>query len=322
MNDKNSGGGKYLRALIAVAVVALLCAGGVWAYKSLAAENDADDPTPDTVYGEWGDLTAKHKHKKNKKKNKVNKDYNANQERNRKDDGIPSAMSSNDRMLIVITNHSLPEKLINYTGFRISFNSRLHIPNWVAWELTSEEVDGRRRRSNEFHRDAKVDGCSESWDYNDSGYDRGHMAPAGDNKWNANAMYDCFSMANMCPQDYDLNHGSWRILEEKCRDWAKKYKSLFIICGPVATDTMNKHIGRTKVAVPERFFKVVVAPYANPPRGIGFMFPNKDVPGGLQRCAVTIDEVERITGHDFFEALPDNIENTVEAQCQFYQWER
>ena len=70
MNDKNSGGGKYLRALIAVAVVALLCAGGVWAYKSLAAENDADDPTPDTVYGEWGDLTAKHKHKKNKKKNK------------------------------------------------------------------------------------------------------------------------------------------------------------------------------------------------------------------------------------------------------------
>lgn len=269
----------------------------------------------------------KHKKKKNKKKsdnyNNGSRDNygNGKQAADSRNADTPS-LSSNDRLLIVITEQSLPESLVNYTGFKISFNPRRHTPNWVAWELTAKEAKGRLRRGDDFHRDARIDGCPESWDYNNSGYDRGHMAPAGDMKWNANAMYDCFSMANMCPQSYDLNHGSWRVLEEKCREWAIKFGNIFIICGPVATDPIDKRVGRTGVAVPKRFFKVVLAPDANPARGIGFLMPNKDVAGGLQRCAVTIDEVERVTGHDFFKALPDNIENNVESQCNFYSWER
>ena len=324
MKQENNASKSAKRIIVAIVIAALACGAGVWAYKSMSSSEPVDaDNSADAMVGEWGDFTAKHhKNKKKKKKEKINKDYNPNQERNRRDDGRLATMSSNDRMLIVVTNSTLPERLVNYTGFRISFNSRLHIPNWVAWELTSEEVDGRRRRGNEFHRDAKIDGCAESWDYNNSGYDRGHMMPAGDNKWNANAMFECFSMANMCPQSYELNHGSWRILEENCRDWAKRNKSVFIICGPVATDKMTDHIGSTRVAVPKRFFKVVVAPYANPPRGIGFLFPNAEVAGGLAKCATTIDEIERVTGHDFFATLPDNVENVVEAQCDFYKWDR
>lgn len=321
MSTNNNNGVRAKRFVAGIVIVALAFGAGVWAFRSFSSDTDtAVNTEADQMLSDWGDFTAKHR-KKNKKK-KINKDYNPNQERNRREDGRPAIMSSNDRMLIVITNNTLPERLVNYTGFRLSFNSRLHIPNWVAWELTAEEVDGRRRRSNEFHRDAKIDGCAESWDYNNSGYDRGHMMPAGDNKWNSNAMFDCFSMANMCPQSYELNHGSWRILEEKCREWAKRNKSIFIICGPVASDKMTQTIGSTRVAVPKRFFKVVLAPYANPPRGIGFLFPNAEVAGGLSKCATTIDEVERATGHDFFADLPDNIENTVEAQRDFYKWER
>ena len=95
---------------------------------------------------------------------------------------------------------------------------------------------------------------------------------------------------------------------------------LYIVCGPVLTDELTERIGATGVAVPQRFFKVIVAPYADPPRGIGFIMPNGAVKGGMQQAACSIDEVEAITGLDFFAALPDTIENAVERQCNFNQW--
>ena len=86
------------------------------------------------------------------------------------------------------------------------------------------------------------------------------------------------------------------------------------------TDPIREFIGDTRVAVPKRFFKVILSPNANPVRGIGFIMPNDKVPGGMQVAAVSIDEVERQTGHDFFSALPDDIENEVEQQCDFHYW--
>ncbi|MDE5786515.1 MAG: hypothetical protein K2H98_08300, partial [Duncaniella sp.] len=59
---------------------------------------------------------------------------------------------------------------------------------------------------------------------------------------------------------------------------------------------------------------------ADNPRGIGFIMPNGKVPGGMQQAAVSIDEIERITGYDFFAALPDDIENKIESQCDFHYW--
>ena len=72
------------------------------------------------------------------------------------------------------------------------------------------------------------------------------------------------------------------------------------------------------MAVPERFFKVILAP--NSMKGIGFIMPNGSVPGGMQKAAMSIDEVEAITGHDFFSALPDSLEAIVEAQNDFHSW--
>lgn len=224
-------------------------------------------------------------------------------------------------LMKVKTNpQQMPEQLVTYPGMDISYNPTAHEPNWVAWELTDTETSGTEARSNKFYSDPDVEGCAETYDYSYSGYDRGHMAPAGDMKWSAEAMNSSFSLANICPQAKSLNTGAWKRLEEKCRKWAVDDGSLIIICGPVLTDEPIERIGETGVVVPRRFFKVILAPKVEPMRGIAFIMPNDKVPGGMQATAVSIDEVERVTGHDFFASLPDDIENAVEAQCDFNAW--
>ncbi len=215
---------------------------------------------------------------------------------------------------------TLPSQVVNYEGMTLSFNRDMHIPNWVAWELTASEVAGTYPRDENFRGDDNVVGSAEKWDYSYSGYDRGHMAPAGDMKWSEKAMDESFYMTNMCPQAKTLNTGAWKRLEEKCRQWAEIDSAITIVCGPVLTDPIDEFIGDSRVAVPQRFFKVILSPYIDSPRGIGFIMPNGKVPGGLQASAVSIDEVERITGIDFFSSLPDEIENDVESQCRFHYW--
>lgn len=228
--------------------------------------------------------------------------------------------SSSHELLMVAKENSQSKEIVNYEGMTLSFNKDLHIPNWVSWELTATEVAGAFPRKDNFRSDDNVAGSAEKWDYSYSGYDRGHMAPAGDMKWSEKAMDESFYMTNMCPQAKTLNTGAWKRLEEKCRQWAEIDSAIIIVCGPILTDPIEEFIGDSRVAVPQRFFKVILSPYVESPRGIGFIMPNGKVTGGMQASAASIDEVERITGLDFFSSLPDEIENEVESQCRFHYW--
>lgn len=223
-------------------------------------------------------------------------------------------------LMKVVTNPAVPSQLKSYKGMDISFNEKCHIPNWVSWELTDEETMGDVPRKDKFTSDPDIEGCPDSWDYSYSGYDRGHMAPAGDMKWDSKAMEETFFMSNICPQVNALNTGAWKNLEEKCRLWAQIDGRIYIVCGPIIDEKPMELIGDSRVWVPSRFFKAIIAPYSNPARGIGFIMPNEKVKGGMQPCAVTIDEIESITGHDLFPALPDDIEAELESQCNFNQW--
>jgi len=229
-----------------------------------------------------------------------------------------------DSLLNVRIPVEQPESLIHYPGFIVSFNKENHVPNYVAWELTAAECESNvtSRKSATFLPDLQIDGCAELSDYRRSGYSRGHMAPAGDMRWSRETMDACFLLTNICPQSTALNGGPWASLEEKCRIWARRDSALVIVCGPVLTDEITQRIGESGVAVPERFFKVILAPYANPPRAIGFIMPNARFEGGMQTAAVTVDEVEMITGMDFFRSLPDEIENKIESECNFPSWSR
>ncbi len=233
-------------------------------------------------------------------------------------------VTPSDSLAYALTHVDIPESIpchqVEYTGMNIGFNPKLHIPNWVAWELTADEADGEEPRTNKFFADENVPGSAESYDYSYSGYDRGHMAPAGDMKWDKTAISESFLMTNIVPQAKALNSGAWKRLEEKCRTWARIYGNIFIVCGPIISDTPIEYIGDSRVYVPRRFFKAIIALDPENPRGIGFIMPNGKVPGGMQQAAVSIDEIERITGYDLFAALPDDIENDIESQCDFHYW--
>ncbi len=151
----------------------------------------------------------------------------------------------------------------DYTGFRVSFNKANRTPNWVAWELLGSETEGEEvRTSRQFWQDGEIDGCASTRDYTRSGFDRGHMCPAADQKWSAEAMTDCFVMSNMCPQDHSLNSGAWNTLENKERAWAQRDSAIMIVAGPIFTEDDSARIG-SGVRVPSAFFNVIVAPYVD-----------------------------------------------------------
>lgn len=227
------------------------------------------------------------------------------------------------RLMEVKTPSGLRQQMVEYTGMTVSFNRDTHDPNYVVWELTREEANGTVPRTDNFMADENVPGSALPTDYRNSGYDRGHMAPAGDMKWHVQAMRESFYMTNMCPQSPDLNRGAWEKLEEKCRTKAREDESLIIICGPIFDKSgPAARIGQTGVAVPQRFFKVILAPKAERPYAIGFIMPNGYVEGGMQEAAVSVDEVEAATGYDFFSALPDEIEKLLESRCDFQTFSR
>lgn len=214
----------------------------------------------------------------------------------------------------------LPSQVKEYIGFTVSFNKDNKTPNYVAWELLGHEASGDHDRTNTFWTDNEIEGCPSTKDYTKSGYDRGHMCPAADQKWSAEAMADCFVMANICPQTHELNAGAWNTLENKERQWARRDSAVMIICGPIYEKTDTQTIGNAKVRVPSAFFKVLLAPYVNEPRGIAFVYPNMTSPGNMQDYAMSIDELEKLLGYDFFPALPDDIEKKVEANYSFKEW--
>lgn len=209
-----------------------------------------------------------------------------------------------------------------YEGFRVNFNRENHTPNWVSWELLGSETTGEEKRRDKFWRDGDIAGCAEPGDYSRSGYDKGHLCPAADQKWSADAMNDCFVMTNIVPQDHALNAGAWNTLENKERLWAQRDSALIIVAGPLYSPSDKKRIGTTKVRVPGACFKVIAAPYTNPPRGIAFVYPNMTAPGNMENYVMSIRDLEKLTGYDFLYALPDEIEEIVETTTSFKEWNR
>ena len=130
------------------------------------------------------------------------------------------------------SNVARPEMILNRIGYTVSFNPETNLPNWVAWELTENRLADNCSRARHFYPDPDIPRgiAVETGDYSKSGWDRGHMCPAGDNKWDEQAMRQSFFMTNMCPQHHNLNRGDWKELEEKCRRWAEESGPVYIVC--------------------------------------------------------------------------------------------
>ena len=216
-----------------------------------------------------------------------------------------------------------PEQILKRKGYTTSYNNKSKNPNWVAWHLTKAHTYGDNQRKNEvFFEDETIERGQRATDndYYNSRYDRGHMCPAGDNKWDAQAMRESFLFTNICPQNHGLNKYEWNDLEIQCRDWAREYGAIDIVCGPIYNTTGDqKTIGRNKVWVPDAFFKVILCRQGKP-KAIGFIYRNEGVKQTKAEALRSVDEIEALTGIDFFPALDDETEERIEAESDLKAW--
>ena len=210
---------------------------------------------------------------------------------------------------------------LSRAGYTLLYNKEWRLPVWVGWHLTSSHTDGSYgRKGIKFAEDEDVPTPrATNSDYVNSGYDRGHICPSGDNKWSEQAQQQSFLYTNCCPQLHNLNAGDWKELEEQCRTWAQKYGDIYIVAGPLLLNKQHKTIGRNKVIVPEAFFKVVLC-MSGTPKAIGFIYRNEVTNKKMSSYVNSVDEVERITGYDFFAALPDDVEKKVEKAADLGEW--
>lgn len=216
---------------------------------------------------------------------------------------------------------SVKSQVIEHVGYTVSYNEQRRNPNWVAYELTAEEVAGTVKRGDDFVRDPQVIGRqADDSDYRKSGWDRGHIAPAADMKWSSQAMDESFYMSNISPQNNNLNRGVWKSIEETVRDIAVKYGSILVVSGPVFT-TKNGlgHIGKNRVMVPNAFYKVLLVDNGGY-ETIGFYCENVAGRKSLSSYAMSVDQIEEIAGIDFFPALPDEVEEVVESRYNLPVW--
>ena len=212
------------------------------------------------------------------------------------------------------------EQLVTHLGYSLSYNEKHEQANWVFYELTIDEVLGSIKRKDQFRADTNIKtGSASLLDYKRSGYDRGHLAPAGDMKWSSKAMSESFFMSNMSPQTPSFNRGIWKKLENLVRKWAVHNKSLYIVTGGILIDGL-KTIGNNEVSVPNYFYKVIIDMEDLSMKGIAFVLPNQKSSNRLRDYAVSIDYVEELSGIDFFYILPDSIEDKLEETFNFNYW--
>lgn len=217
--------------------------------------------------------------------------------------------------------NSAQDRTIRKTGFTFLYNEAHEQAAWVAYQLTKSETRGFIERTDNFREDPSVKtGSATSADYQGTGYDRGHLAPAGDMGWSTSAMSESFFYSNMSPQVPAFNRGIWKRLEEKVRLWAMDYDTLYVVTGPVLTADLPQ-IGPNRVSVPRYFYKVLLD-FSEPElKGIGFVMPNLGSKLPLQHYTVSIDSVERLTGLDFFPELPDVQESILERSVCLSCWQ-
>ena len=214
------------------------------------------------------------------------------------------------------------ETVTQHSAYSLVYNHKHMQAKWVAYNLTYGNTVGGAERSSKFSIDPSISPrTAVTSDYTKTGYDRGHLAPAGDMKFSAQAMSESFYMSNVSPQLPGFNRGIWKKLEEQFRSWAPSSHPVFVVTGPVLTDPIGSpYIGQTcRISIPQRFYKVMLDT-ASPMRAIAFVLPNNSSTQPLSSFAMSIDEAERITGIDFFPKLNDLQEAKIEKTLILNQW--
>jgi endonuclease G, mitochondrial len=211
-------------------------------------------------------------------------------------------------------------QVIHHDSYSLSYSEPHEQAEWVAYELKKSHLSNSNFKRPYFEIDKAVKTGAADWrNYKNSGYDRGHLCPAGDRNYSQLAHDETFLTSNISPQKNDFNSGIWNRLEQKVRYWASKYDGVFVVTGGVLKGNM-KTIGNEKVAVPNQFYKVLIDINSGKVKMIAFLMPHKNSKEPLYKFVVSVDDIEKITGIDFFPQLEDTLENKLEAASDYKDW--
>jgi endonuclease G len=211
-------------------------------------------------------------------------------------------------------------QIVHHNGYSLSYSEPHEQAEWVAYELKKEHLSSINHKRPYFEIDETVKTGAASWrNYKNSGYDRGHLCPAGDRRYTKKAHDETFLTSNISPQEHQFNSGIWNTLEQKVRYWARKYNGVFVVTGGVLKGNM-KTIGKEDVAVPNQFYKVLIDTNSGKTKMIGFLMPHKASRKPLYEFVVSVDTIEKLTGIDFFPELEDEIETRLEASSSYKDW--
>ena len=211
-------------------------------------------------------------------------------------------------------------QIVHHQNYSLSYSEPYEQAEWVAYELKSSHLSSTNHKRPYFEIDNAVKSGAAHWrNYKQSGYDRGHLCPAGDRRFSKAAHDETFLTSNISPQEHQFNAGVWNRLEQKVRYWAKKYDGVFVVTGGILKDGL-KTIGEERVAVPNQFYKIVLDNTNGKPKVLAFLMNHNDSDMPLYKFVVSVDEVEKLTGIDFFPELDDAIENKIEASSSYKNW--
>lgn len=228
-----------------------------------------------------------------------------------------------DKSLLELPAIEKTDVILVYSGFVVNYNTEHLIPNWVAYELTADEVDGDVPRATGFSMDLSYkDRQAMREDYSNTGWDKGHMAPSADMKWSKAAMTESFHLTNICPQNHELNGRDWHVLENRVRSWARQFGHVWVVCGPIVKEQRYGTIGEQGVVVPDQFFKALLRQDENGTyQTIAFVFDNDSSRQPLKDAMITVGSLEALTGYDLFANLDDDVEVVVESQAVWENWQ-
>lgn len=195
-------------------------------------------------------------------------------------------------------------------GFTLAYDGRTKTALWVYEKLTKDSVTGNVNRSHfSFSQDPDIPKVIQAnlSDYQGSGFDRGHLAPAADFKSNPSAMEESFYLSNMSPQVPGFNRGYWKNFETYTRNLTNEYDVVHVITGPLYLpydDEDGKRyvtyevIGSNDVAVPTHFFKFIVAESGTNKKQWTYILPNQAIDSNtpLRSFQTNPENLEKASG--------------------------
>ncbi|MBN1416659.1 MAG: DNA/RNA non-specific endonuclease [Bacteroidales bacterium] len=215
---------------------------------------------------------------------------------------------------------AMPREIpVKHTHYSLSYNEGCELPSWAVYALTPEMAKASGTVKEKYAEDPLVSTGSSSFkDYRNAGFVMGQLVPAEDMVFDLKTAAETYLMSNIVPQKVGFNKFLWKTLEQMIREWAKEGNALYIAAGPVLADGPFGTFGDNKVAIPSRYYKVVLD--INGERAIGFIFRVNSSSGTLKSYAVSVDDVEKATGIDFFFNLSDDVEEKLESTLDLSKW--